>query len=133
MSSDCDSVYRDLFIDIYKNPKNFGKLEEYDVKESNASPACGDNITIYLKVENGKVKDISFEGEGCVISIVSASVLTQNVKGENIEKIKNMDAKELFDLIGVDLKNNPSRAKCALLSLNTLKKAIEKVEDKSKS
>ncbi len=129
MSLDCDSIYRDLFIDIYKNPKNFGKLEHYDAKESE-STNCGDNITMYVKIENGKIKDISFEGEGCVVSIVSASILTQNVKGEKIEKIKNMDAKELFDLIGIDLSKNPTKAGCALLSLHTLKKALEKIKER---
>ncbi len=124
MSSDCDSIYRELFLEIYKNPKNFGKLKDYDVKENSGNPSCGDNITVYLKVKDNKIEDIRFEGQGCVVSIVSASILTENIKGKGIEEIENMESKDLFDLIGIDLTGNPTKAKCALLSLATLKKAI---------
>ena len=116
-------------VELYKNPKYKGKLKNYNAKAKIENKSCGDTLTFYLKIEKGKIKDISFEGKGCVISIASASLLAEYVKGKKVEEVEKLSPKKLFSLIGIDLSKNPIRAKCALLSLITLDKAIKEFKD----
>ena len=138
-------LYQEIILDHGKNPRNLRKAENFNKDAKGHNPLCGDNVHIFLKLnENKKVEDISFEGSGCAISMASASIMTDLVKGkEEIEvkeivtdfldmikekeqlhnKILNEDEKiKLMCLSGV--KQYPMRVKCATLSWHTLTSAI---------
>ena len=138
-------LYQEIILDHGKNPRNLRKAENFNKDAKGHNPLCGDSVHIYLKLnENKKVEDISFEGSGCAISMASASIMTDLVKGkEEIEvkeivtdfldmikekeqlhnKILNEDEKiKLMCLSGV--KQYPMRVKCATLSWHTLTSAI---------
>ena len=138
-------LYQEIILEHGKNPRNLGKTENFNKDAKGNNPLCGDNVHVYLKLnEQRKVEDISFEGSGCAISMASASIMTDLVKGkEEIEvkeivtdfldmikekeqlhnKILNEDEKiKLMCLSGV--KQYPMRVKCATLSWHTLTSAI---------
>ena len=122
-------LYQEIILEHGKNPRNLRKTDNYNKDAKGHNPLCGDNVHIYLKLnENKKVEDISFEGSGCAISMASASIMTDLVKGkeekEGLEnKILNDDEKtKLMCLSGV--KQYPMRVKCATLSWHTLTSAI---------
>ena len=119
-----DDIYREIILDHYKNPRNFGKLDAPSGSFSLYNSACGDKIEIEIEVKSEIVKDIKFRGEGCAISMASASLLTENVIGKSIEEIKKMERKDILKLLGTEL--TPSRLKCALLPLEVLHKALDK-------
>ncbi|MGC8663454.1 MAG: Fe-S cluster assembly sulfur transfer protein SufU [Thermoplasmata archaeon] len=118
-------IYMEFILENYKNPKNYGKMENPTTSSSGSNPLCGDEIEIYIKVENNKLNNIKFTGKGCAISQASASILTEMVKNKDVNFVKNLREKDLLDALGIEL--SPARMKCALLSYNTLKKAISKL------
>ena len=115
-----NEMYREHILDLYKNPRNFGDLENPDleVKESNSS--CGDEITLKLKIKNNKVEDVKFSGVGCTIAIASTSLLTEEIKGKTLEELKLIDKEKLLSLLEIPI--SPPRLKCALLPLEAIKK-----------
>lgn len=117
-------MYREHILDLYKNPHNYGELKNATHKFSEFNPLCGDEITIQLIINNNKIEDIKFTGKGCAISIASASLLTDEVKGKTIEQVKNLSSENIIKMLNIPLSS--VRIKCALLSLDTLKIAIEK-------
>lgn len=120
-------LYRENILDHYKNPRNFGKIQDADVTHHESNPLCGDEITIQLKLDaDGKVTDARFDGVGCAISISSASMLLETLKGKSIDEIKKIDKEVIFDLLGTEV--GPGRIKCALLPLKTLHIGIENYE-----
>ncbi|GIW64796.1 MAG: iron-sulfur cluster assembly scaffold protein [Patescibacteria group bacterium] len=116
------NLYSEIILDHYQNPRNFGKLDDFDKKVEVANSLCGDRLTLYLKFENEKVKDVRFEGIGCAISKASSSMLTEAIKGKTKNELKKIDKNFIIKMLGVELGVN--RIKCALLSLEALKKAI---------
>ena len=121
-------LYRQIILDHYKHPLNKGKLINPDVIIEESNPLCGDNIDMYLKIKNGELKDISFEGKGCALSIATTSILTEEIKGKKIEDIKKIGREEVYALLGIDV--SPARTKCVMLSLATVKKGIFEYETK---
>jgi len=119
-----DELYREHILDLYKSPANFGELKNPTHKHTETNSSCGDEITINLVMENEKVRDVKFSGSGCVISLVSASLLTKKIKGMKIQDIQKMDKSDIIKLLKI--KVNPARMKCALLSLKAVKSALEK-------
>lgn len=117
-----DSLYRDLILDHYKNPQNFGHLKSPSSTFKLYNSACGDIIQIDLKVLKNKVAKIAFNGEGCAISIASASLLTTYVLGKDVEMIAKIKRDDILKLLGITL--TPTRIKCALLPLEVLHKAV---------
>ena len=116
------SIEYDRIVHIWKNPPNRGEMQDADFIFEGANPICGDKVKIFLKLKDGMVADASFTGEGCAISIASASLLMDYAKGKTLEEIKNLDKEKILELLGLDLLKNPSRLKCALLPLAALKK-----------
>lgn len=112
-------------ISIYKNPKNAGKLKNANIIIYEKNESCGDEVKIYMHVENGIIKSASFEGNGCVISKASASLLLEHLIGRPTKCINDINNDFIFSLIGIDLSKNPARIKCATLALNALKKNIK--------
>mgnify|MGYP005670430999 FL=1 len=138
-------LYQEIILDHGKNPRNLGKFENFNKDAKGHNPLCGDKVHIFLKLdENKKVNDIAFEGEGCAISMASASIMTDLMKGKSEKEAKeiinkfldmikekddidtklvNEDEKiKLMSLGGV--KNYPMRVKCATLSWHALSSAL---------
>jgi len=147
---DLKQLYQDIILEHGKSPRNLGKCEGYSHEAKGYNPLCGDKVHVYLKLDNGKkVESLTFEGEGCAISLASASIMTELVKGKSFEETKEiMDAflnmikntseiqsnhldedekTKLMSLSGV--KQFPMRVKCATLSWHTLNSAIERKKE----
>jgi len=117
-----EDMYREHILELYKSPSNFGILEKANKEATEHNAICGDEITVQLITEKGKVKDVKFSGSGCVISMVASSLLTEKIKGMNIEDVMNLDKKDVLDLMGI--KVTPARIKCALLPLEAARRAL---------
>ena len=117
-----DDLYRDYILEHYRRPHNFGVIDEPSATFEGANPLCGDRITMQLGVKDGVVEQIGFTGRGCAISQASASLLTDEVKGKPVETVADFRADDLLDLLGIDI--SPARLKCAMLSHETLQKAL---------
>ncbi len=121
-----DKIYREHLIELYKSPNNYGTLESKAThKSTEQNMNCGDEITIELFIKEGIVKDAKFNGSGCVMSIVSASMLTDKLKGMRVEEVRSLDRENIFELLKIKL--SPARIKCALLPLEALRKALKNV------
>jgi nitrogen fixation NifU-like protein len=136
-----DELYRRVIMDHYKNPRNRGTFDQSAVTIDLNNPTCGDKISLQLQVEDGRVKDAKFVGEGCSISLSSASMMTEAVKGKTLEEAMGLaanfsglmkgeevqfDYEDLEALAGVN--KFPARIKCAMLAWNALKKGIEQAK-----
>lgn len=116
-------IYRELVLDYYRNPRNFGKLESFDIEARDTNPLCGDEIDMQVKVDDGKIGSIKYTGKGCAISQASASMLTELAKGKDLDWVKQLSKEDVFKLLGnPDL--GPSRVKCALLGMKVLKTGV---------
>jgi nitrogen fixation NifU-like protein len=117
-------IYREIILDYYRNPRNFGKLEQFDIDSRDTNPLCGDEIEMQVKVGDGqKIEQIKFTGKGCAISQASASMLTELAKGKQLGWVKDFSKEEVFKMLGnPDL--GPSRVKCALLGMKVLKTGV---------
>ncbi len=116
-----DDFYRDYILDHYRHPRNFGRLEQYDVEAEDLNPLCGDQIRMELKLEDGVVSDVRFSGKGCAISQASASMLTERVKGMKLSDVAKLAKDVVLEDIGIGI--SPTRMKCAMLGLRVLKSA----------
>ena len=147
-------LYQEIILDHGKNPRNIGKFDNYNKDAKGHNPLCGDNVHVYLRLnENKKVQDISFEGSGCAISMASASLMTDLVRGKEENEVKEIitdfldmikekdqlnsnilkedEKTKLMSLSGV--KQYPMRVKCATLSWHTLTSAIDKSQNEINS
>lgn len=137
-----DELYKEVILDHYRTPRNRGRLDPHDVKLERNNPLCGDELELYLKFDGEDLEGIAFEGKGCSISMASASMMTEKVKGLDVkqarevaESIKRMmageepgDMNELGDLVSLKgVVKYPVRIKCALLGWNTLLEGLDEV------
>ena len=122
-----DDLYRDYILEHYRRPHNFGPLEDATVSREGANPLCGDRITLQLGVKDGVVQAVGFTGRGCAISQASASLLTDEIKGKPIEEVEAFGADDLLDLLGIEI--SPARLKCAMLSHDTLRGALNQLAE----
>lgn len=111
-------LYREELLDHYKNPRNFGKLENATKHIHEANPLCGDVVDLDVLIEDGVIKDIKFSGQGCAISVSATSMLTERVKGMSLEEAKKITKMEIVEMINPNL--TMSRIKCATLGLKAL-------------
>jgi len=119
------NLYRQLIIDLYQSPHNFGKIEKPDYQALVFNPFCGDSIKMQIKIDDKrKIKEIKFLGKGCAISIASASLLTDYLKGKSLEEINKLTKEKVLALLGINL--SPLRLKCALLPFEALKRMMPK-------
>ncbi|MBI3859968.1 MAG: SUF system NifU family Fe-S cluster assembly protein [Thaumarchaeota archaeon] len=117
-------IYREVVLDYYRNPRNFGKLEHFDISSHDTNPLCGDEVDIQIKVGNGKtIEEIMFSGRGCAISQASASMLTELAKGKELEWVKQLSKQDILGMLG-NPELGPSRIKCALLGMKALKTGV---------
>jgi nitrogen fixation protein NifU and related proteins len=122
LSSD---FYRELILDYYRNPRNFGKLDPHDIDARDTNPLCGDEIEMQIRVspDKDKIEEIRFVGKGCAISQASASMLTEMAKGKPLEWVKGLSRDDIQKMLGTsDL--GPARIKCAMLSVKVLKTGV---------
>jgi nitrogen fixation NifU-like protein len=117
-----DDLYREQILEHYKNPHHFGELRDADITQEGDNPLCGDVVTLYLKLDDGQLKDVRFRGRGCAISQASASILTDMIVGKPLTELKSFPTQELLDELGIQI--SPARMKCATLAVNTLRVAL---------
>ena len=117
-----DQLYRELILEHFKNPLNYGIVNNPDFDISDYNPLCGDEIRITGKVQNGKLTEVKFKSLGCAISKASVSIMTENFLDHNIEEIKRMKPEDYLKILEIEL--SPSRIKCALLGFSALKKSL---------
>ena len=143
--SDLRELYQEVILDHYRSPRNFGHHQPSNREAKGNNPLCGDKFTVYALVEDGMVKDISFEGRGCAISTASASLMTELLKGQT-----EQDAQAMFERFhgvvtgekdqrlddGLDklnvlagVRGYPMRVKCATLAWHTLKAALNQTDE----
>ncbi|MFF2795446.1 MULTISPECIES: Fe-S cluster assembly sulfur transfer protein SufU [Lysinibacillus] len=135
-----DQLYRSVIMDHYKNPRNKGSIEEDAVTIDMNNPTCGDRIHLTLKVTDGIVEDAKFDGEGCSISMSSASMMTQIIKGKKVEEALELaeifskmmmgeEYSEKYDLEDVEalqgVSQFPARIKCATLAWKAMEKGVK--------
>jgi len=118
-----DDLYREQLLEHYKNPPPFGSLTDADIPQQGDNPLCGAVITLYLKLDDGKLGDVRFRGRGCAISQASASMLTDMFVGKPVHDLKAFPTKDLLEELGIQI--SPARMKCATLSVNTLRVALD--------
>jgi len=116
-------IYQEKILDHYKRPRNKGVLEAASHQAKDSNPLCGDEVTLYLRVDGAdRIADVRFSGQGCAISQASASMLTEHLKGIGIEEAKGLGREEVLRRLGIPL--SAVRTKCALLSLHVLRRAL---------
>ncbi|HVA36189.1 MAG TPA: SUF system NifU family Fe-S cluster assembly protein [Candidatus Dormibacteraeota bacterium] len=114
--------YREYILEHYRNPHNYGRLERPDATFEDDNPLCGDRIRVDLKVEDGRIADVRFEGKGCAISQASMSMLSDAVKGMTLEETLRLGKDEMLENLGAE-SIAVARIKCATLGLKVLKEA----------
>lgn len=138
--NDLQDLYREVILDHNRRPRNFGELADADRVIEGVNPLCGDKLTLYLKIADGKVQDVKFKGSGCAISVASSSLMTERVKGATIEaslalfdKVHDLltgaaaaSPEELDKLVALaGVREYPTRVKCASLGWHALKAALD--------
>lgn len=131
-------LYQETIFDHYKRPRNFHALSNANHHAEGFNPLCGDHMTLFLRVEDGVIRDVAFEGEGCAISMASASLMTEHIKGKPVSEVEKLfgrfhdmvtDARaaegmgKLEALSGVH--EFPARIKCATLAWHALRAALQ--------
>ncbi len=139
--NDLRELYQETIFDHYRQPRNYGRLRDANRSADGYNPLCGDKVTLYLKVEEGVIKDAHFEGAGCAIATASASLMTESIKGKREDEALQLldsihalvttgtttgDLGKLEVLAGVH--EFPLRVKCATLAWHTMKAALSNVE-----
>lgn len=114
--------YQQQILDHYKNPHHYGKLEDFNHTLKLQNLSCGDEIEVFLKVEDSKIVDASFLGVGCSISIAASSLLLDEIIGKDINVVKQLTIENILEMLGIKL--TMTRQKCAYLSLETVQKAL---------
>jgi len=119
-----DNLYRDFILEHYRNPHNKGTLDPHDLHFADSNPTCGDEMSMTLRLDEGRsaIADVAFDGRGCAISQASASILTDGLRGQTLDEVRGLNPKDLLDELGVPI--GPARLKCALLAYKVLQGAV---------
>ena len=138
---DSRDLYQEVILDHNRSPRNFGPLEDADLQADGHNPLCGDRLSIAVKVDDGVVTDVRFQGSGCAISQASASLMTEEINGKTLD-----EARALFDrfhqlvtdqtapadeaslgklTVFAGVRDYPARVKCAILAWHTLRAAVD--------
>lgn len=137
--SDLRDLYQEVIFDHNRNPRNSRRIEDASHRAEGNNPLCGDQITIFVKLEDNRIEDVAFQAHGCAISTASASLMTQALKGKRVDEAEAMfadfhrmatgeaDASERLGKLAVleGVREYPARVKCATLAWHTLQAALE--------
>lgn len=140
-----DDLYREVILDHYRRPRNSRPLPDANVRAEGQNPFCGDEVALQLKVEDGRIARVGFQGRGCSISVASASMMTEVIQGRSLEEARRLSRlfrslmrgeelapealEELGDLEALaGVRKFPVRVKCALLGWMTLEDALDRAE-----
>ena len=145
MNEELRALYQEVIIDHGRHPRNFKKLAHPSCSQEGYNPLCGDRLKLYLQIDNNKIIDVSFEGEGCAISMASCSLMTERIKNSSIN-----EALQLFDAFHIlvtepdpppatckylgkltvlaGVSDYPTRIKCATLAWHALKAALDSID-----
>jgi nitrogen fixation NifU-like protein len=139
---DLKDLYRDVIVDHNRNPRNFGKLDPADAHADGHNPLCGDRLSLYVNLDGDRIREVKFDGSGCAISVASASLLTEAVKGKSRQEVKTLfddmhslltqhdstvDVAKLGKLAALSgVREFPARVKCASLCWHTLNAALDR-------
>ncbi|MEJ2760751.1 MAG: SUF system NifU family Fe-S cluster assembly protein [Gammaproteobacteria bacterium] len=138
---DLKDLYQEIIVDHNRQPRNFGPMEDADRSLEGFNPLCGDRLTLYLKLDGDRIRDIRFDGSGCAISVASASLMTEALKGKTLAEAEAL-FEEFHDLLTAGqpdpdpdklgklaalagVRDYPTRVKCATLCWHTLHSALE--------
>lgn len=142
MASALDDLYRELILDHYRRPRHRGRIEPYDAEAQGYNPLCGDDLTLWLRLEDGRIAAVGTESKGCSISQASASMMSERLIGLTLPEVEQLidafkgmmlqgaepDPDVLGDLEALQgVKRYPVRIKCALLPWNTLVEALKQI------
>jgi nitrogen fixation NifU-like protein len=146
---DLNDLYRDVIVDHNRNPRNFRPMPDADQRAEGFNPLCGDRLTLYVKLDGDRISDVSFQGSGCAISVASASLMTESVKGRTVSEAERlfstMHAMLTEDDAPVDVaalgklgalsgvREFPARVKCASLCWHTLDAALHRQNEPVKT
>lgn len=120
------TLYHEALLDIYKHPLNKQVPPEFSLRHKEINSTCGDEVEIFLKLEDNQITTIGWQGSGCAISQAGASLTTETAKGKTVAEIKEMTQEIILTLLGLP-NLNPTRLRCALLTLEALKKTLPDV------
>ncbi|MFQ5429605.1 MAG: Fe-S cluster assembly sulfur transfer protein SufU [Phycisphaerae bacterium] len=140
--SDLTEFYQELILDHNKRPRNRRRIEDADYHAQGYNPLCGDKVTVFLKVQDGRVRDVAFEGSGCAISTASASIMTETLRGKTLDQAKALFEKFHAMITGEPIEKDegpdlgklevfsgvcryPARVKCAALVWHTVQAALD--------
>ena len=142
---DLKDLYRDVIVDHNRNPRNFGALDPADARADGHNPLCGDRLTMFVRLNGDRIREATFEGSGCAISVASASLLTEAVRGKSRDEVKalfddihalltqqdaSVDVAKLGKLAALSgVREFPARVKCASLCWHTLNAALARSEE----
>ncbi|MBV6425242.1 MAG: Zinc-dependent sulfurtransferase SufU [Steroidobacteraceae bacterium] len=136
---DLKELYRDVILDHNRQPRNFGPLSPVDTSADGHNPLCGDRLTVYVQLDGDRIRDVHFDGKGCAISVASASLMTEAVKGKDRAAIRHLFDEVHATLTGASeeppaslgklaalagVREFPARVKCASLCWHTLNAAL---------
>lgn len=145
MSGGLEELYKEVILDHYRSPRNRGRIDEAEVHLHRDNPLCGDEVDLFVDIEDGKIKGVGFEGKGCSISQASISMMTEKLKGLSEDEAEGLantfkemmqgenpsDEDSLGDLIALKgVQKYPVRIKCALLGWNTFLEGLKAYRDK---
>lgn len=133
-----DDLYREVILDHYSHPRNRGRLDPHDVAAEGANPLCGDELALFVRLKDGRVDEVRFEGHGCSISQASASMMSEAIKGKPLAEVRDLIAhfkammrgaepsSTLGDLEALQgVRKFPVRVKCATLPWVTLEQGLD--------
>ncbi len=139
-------LYQEVILDHNRSPRNFGPLEDADLQAVGHNPLCGDRLSIAVKVDDGVVTDVRFQGSGCAISQASASLMTEGIKGKTLDETRALfdrfhrlvtdqtapadDARLGKLTVFAGIRDYPARVKCAILAWHTLRAAVDDSHEK---
>jgi nitrogen fixation protein NifU and related proteins len=118
-------LYREQLLDHYHNPANYGVLEDAEIDIEMDNPTCGDQIHVTARFDGqGQIEKVMFEGQGCVVSMAAASMLTEEIVGKSPDEVAEMGLTEVQEMMG-GVRLSMGRVKCALLALNAMKQGLQ--------
>jgi nitrogen fixation NifU-like protein len=146
---DLKDLYRDVIVDHNRHPRNFRVMADADRHADGFNPLCGDKLTVYVKLDGERIADVSFQGSGCAISVASASLLTESIKGKSVQEAERLFG-SMHDLLTNDdttvdvaglgklgalsgVREFPARVKCASLCWHTLEAALHQQDEPVKT